>query len=51
MVEVVNGGAGERCLSARFTLPTVKGIWRSSCSSVSTSSREAGSYFLPFFPW
>ena len=49
-LEVVKGGVGLRCLSARLTVLTEK---RSFCSSdtmrwVSTSS--LGSYFLPSTP-
>ena len=49
-VEVVKGGDGERCLSARFTLLTVKG-WACTSRQISwVSASEAGSYFFPFLP-
>ena len=49
-VEVVNGGAGERCLSARFTELTVKGSSRSSSMMAWASPSLDGSYFLPPLP-
>ena len=49
-VEVVKGGDGERCLSARFTLLTEKVRDITSSQMAWVSAWEAGSYFLPFFP-
>ena len=50
MVEVVNGGAGERFLSVRFTDLTAKAALRSSSMMACTSACVCGSYFLPFCP-
>ncbi len=49
-VEVVNGGEGERCLSARLTLLTANTALFVSAMTASISSREEGSNFLPFLP-
>ena len=49
-VEVVNGGEGERCLSARLTLLTVKAALFVSAMISSISAREDGSNFFPFLP-
>ena len=50
MVEVVNGGDGERFLSVRFTDFTVKAAFFVSSTTSSTWAADFNSAFLPFFP-
>ncbi len=50
-VEVVKGGEGERYLSCRLTVLTVKGAFSTALTTASTSSAELRSFFLPFSPW
>ena len=50
MVEVVNGGDGERCLSICLTDSTRNISPSSSCIIASTSERLCNSTFFPFLP-
>ena len=49
-VEVVNGGDGERCLSARLMVLTRNAALLVSSMMASIASRESGSAFLPSLP-
>ena len=51
MVEVVKGGEGDRCLSVRLTLPTVKTAFSVSRTTASTSAADFSSAFFPSLPW
>ena len=50
MVEVVKGGAGERCLSLRLTEVTVKVSFSTWAMMASTAASVGMSAFLPFLP-
>ena len=50
-VEVVKGGEGERCLSWRLTVLTVKTAFFTASTTASTSWAERSSRFFPFSPW